>query len=79
MAKYGLPDITLEEENLYKLIWKSNLKSQIRNQIEAKTKEEIEKISKPENIDTEREQLGEKTYLYELDLNQARTKFKLRS
>ena len=36
-------------------------------------------MSKLENIDTEEEKLGAKPYLDELDLNQARTKFKLRS
>ena len=51
LQNYGLPDITLGEENLLKPIWKSNVKSQIRSQTEAKTKEEIEKML--ENIDTE--------------------------
>ena len=36
-------------------------------------------MTKLENIDTEKENLGAKPYLEELDLHQARTKFKLSS
>ena len=79
MEKYDIPDITSGEENLSKQVWKNKVKSQIRSKIEAETKEEIKKMSKLENIDTEEEKLGAKPYLDELDLNQARTKFKLRS
>ena len=79
MRTYELPDISSGEEIFSKQMWKNKVKSQIRSHVEAKTKEEIEKMTKLENIDTERETLGAKPYLEELDLNQARTKFKLRS
>ena len=45
----------------------------------AKTKLEIQKLSKLENIDTNEETFSAKPYLRELSLSQARTKFKLRS
>ena len=42
-------------------------------------KAEIQRLSKLESIDTNEESFGMKPYLNELNLSQARTKFKLRS
>jgi hypothetical protein len=49
------------------------------NHIETKLKAEIGRMTKLENMDAENENFSAKSYLSELNLNQARTKFKLRS
>ena len=78
--KYDLPDITAEETVESKLTWKNIVKRTIKEYCEAELKKEInEKYSKLEEINTEEENFEAKPYLQELNLVQARTKFKLRS
>ena len=78
MQKYDLPDIT-EQTLPSRLSWKNEVKSKISNHIETKLKAEIGRMTKLENMDAENENFSAKSYLSELNLNQARTKFKLRS
>ena len=78
MQKYGLPDIT-EQTIPSKLSWKNEVKSKISNHTETKLKAEIGRMTKLENMDAQNENFSAKSYLSELNLNQARTKFKLRS
>ena len=79
IVKYDLPDITMIGPVPSKARWSRTVKSGIREAFEAKSKLEIQKLSKLENIDTNEETFSTKPYLRELSLSQARTKFKLRS
>ena len=78
MQKYGLPDIT-EQTIPSKLSWKNEVKTKINNHTESKLKAEIGRMTKLENIDAQKENFSAKSYLSDLNLNQVRTKFKLRS
>ena len=78
--KYDLPDITSEGKVQSKLTWKNIVKCKVKEHCEAELRKEInEKYSKLEEINTEKENFEAKSYLQELNLVQARTKFKLRS
>ena len=71
-------DIT-EQTIPSKLSWKNEVKAKINNHTESKLKAEIGRMTKLENIDAQKENFSAKSYLSDLNLNQARTKFKLRS
>ena len=80
IKKYNLADIISEENIPSKLSWKNTVKRAIRDHCASELKTEIkEKYKKLENIETEKENFEAKPYLTELNLIQARTKFKLRS
>ena len=78
--KYDLPDIIAGGDIPSKLSWKNMVKAKTKEHCEEKLQKEIrEKYSKLEKIDTETEKFQAKPYLSELNLVEARTKFKLRS
>ena len=80
IKKYDLPDIVSEGNIPSKLSWKNTVKKSIREHCASELRQEIkEKYRKLENIETETENFEAKSYLTELNLVQARTKFKLRS
>ena len=59
--------------------WKRLVKSRIKMSAEIELKEQIKTYKKLENIDVENEAFEPKAYLTELNLSQARIKFKLRN
>ena len=80
MKKYDVEDITEAKSIPTKTAWKKMVQSKVKDFYQTELIKEIkEKYSKLEDIDTENEKFEPKEYLKELDLSQARIKFKLRS
>ena len=78
LNKYNLTDITQSKELPTKITWKKMVKSKVNDFYEAELKRDIkEKYSTLEDIVTENEEFERKSYLKELNLAQARIKFKL--
>ena len=82
IRKYSLPDITSVQNIPTKNQWKKLVKANVMKYFESEIRNEIKdpkKYKKLKEIDVENESLEAKPYLSELNLSQARTKFKLRS
>ena len=80
IEKYELDQITVSQPLPTKMAWKKSVKEKVKFFCEAELKKEIvEKYSKLENIDTKSEYFEAKEYLKDLNLSEARLKFKLRS
>ena len=78
--KYDVEDITEAKNIPTKITWKKMVQSKVKDFFQNELIKEIkEKYSKLEDIDTDNEKFEPKEYLKELDLSQARIKFKLRS
>ena len=78
VEKYDLLNI-LGGDNPPKDVFKNNIKTKLKESVSDKLQSEINAMSKLENIDVKSESYGAKPYLAEMNLAQARTKFKLRS
>ena len=78
VEKYDLPNI-IGGDNSAKDVYKNMIKTKLKESVSDKLKHEIESMSKLESINAKSENYEAKPYLAELNLAQARTKFKLRS
>ena len=77
---YDLPDITTSKSLPSKSQWKSLVKRKIKSVLELELKDQMKKPGgKLEGIDTNEEKFRTQPYLTNLNLEEARTKFKLRS
>ena len=81
IREFNLPDITKEEINLKisKPKWKKIVKDVLREKCKFELQSKMKKLSKLENSDMANETFKAKDYLKNMDMEDARTKFKIRT
>ena len=79
LKKYELPNIIDYSTNISKERWKQMVKRAVRKSSEGQIKKEFRNFSKLRNKGYEEEDFALKSYITNMNLRDARTKFRLRS